>query len=81
MQAAEKSGFLHDEAVFLSTNTGIAARGLILKTKLPPGELKKQITSKGGTTEAGLEALHKTGSLIEAVEAAKKRAAELSKFA
>ncbi len=79
MEAAEKSGFSHDEAVFSSTATGIAACALMLKTKLSAAELKKQITSKGGTTEAGLEALHKTGSLLEAIQAATKRAAELSK--
>ncbi|MCU0651908.1 MAG: pyrroline-5-carboxylate reductase [Candidatus Omnitrophica bacterium] len=79
MEAAEKNGFSHEEAIFLSTGSGIAAEGLLSKTKLSPAELKKKITSKGGTTEAGLEALHKTGSILEAVHAATKRAAELAK--
>lgn len=78
-KAAEESGFKHEEAVFLASGTGTACQLLLVKTKLSPSELKKQITSKGGTTLAGLDALHATGSLIEAVKAAKKRAEELSK--
>ena len=78
-KAAEESGLKHEEAVFLASGTGNACQLLLAKTKLPPSELKKQITSKGGTTLAGLDALHATGSLIEAVKAAKKRAEELSK--
>jgi len=79
-KAAEESGLNHEEGVFLASGTGNACQLLLIKTKLPPSELKKQITSKGGTTEAGLEKLQ--GSiehLAEAVEAAKKRAEELSK--
>lgn len=79
-KAAEVRGFKHEEAVFLASGTGNACQLLLAKTKLPPSELKKQITSKGGTTEAGLEKLQ--GSiehLDEAVEAARKRAEELSK--
>lgn len=81
MEAAEDIGFSHDEAVILTAGTGSAAQHLIMKTKLPLSELKKQITSKGGTTEAGLDVLHKTKSLLEAVRAAKKMAVELSKLA
>jgi len=78
-KAAEESGFDHREAVFLASGTGNACQLLLIKTKLMPAELKKQIMSKGGTTLAGLDALHATKSLIEAVKAAKKRAEELSK--
>jgi len=81
MEAAEDVGFSHDEAVILTAGTGTAAQHLINKTKLPLAELKRQVTSKGGTTEAGLDVLHKTESLLEAVRAAKKRATELSKLA
>ncbi|MBU3959024.1 MAG: pyrroline-5-carboxylate reductase [Candidatus Omnitrophica bacterium] len=78
-RAAEESGLKHEEAVFIASGTGNACQLLLAETKIPPLELKKQITSKGGTTLAGLDALHATGSLIEAVKAAKKRAEELSK--
>jgi len=77
--AAEGVGFSPQEAEFLSVITGNGCIGLFVKTKLPIAELKKQITSKGGTTEAGLEVLHKGGSLEEAVKAALKRAKELSR--
>jgi pyrroline-5-carboxylate reductase len=44
-------------------------------------QLIKQVTSKGGTTEAGLKSLHATNlqkSILKAVQAAKSRAIELS---
>lgn len=78
-KAAEESGFKPEEAFFIASGTGNACQLLLSKTTMSPSELKKQITSKGGTTLAGLDALHATGSLIEAVKAAKKRAEELSK--
>jgi pyrroline-5-carboxylate reductase len=40
--------------------------------------LRDKVTSKGGTTAAGLEVLHGGGTLAEAVKAAQKRAEELS---
>lgn len=77
--AAQSVGFNSDEAELLSDATGNSCISLLIKTKLPIAELKKQITSKGGTTEAGLEVLHKGGSLKDAVKAAGKRAGELSR--
>jgi len=78
-EAAENMGFNHKEAILLAKATGEGSDSLIVKMKLSPCELKKQITSKGGTTEAGLEAFHKTGSLTEAARAALIRTRELSK--
>jgi len=49
------------------------------KTSLSPAELKRQVASKGGTTEAALKVLESGGTLVEAVKAAKKRAEELSR--
>ncbi len=77
--AAQSAGFSLKEAEFLSVNTGNGCISLLVGTKLSVSELKKRVTSKGGTTEAGLEVLHKGGSLGDAVKAAKKRAEELSK--
>lgn len=78
-QAAEDVGFSKEEAEFLAIRTGNSCIGLIVKTKSSAEELRMQVTSKGGTTEAGLEVLRNGGSLTEAVKAAKKRAGELSK--
>ncbi len=77
--AAQSVGFSPYEAEFLSLNTGNGCSSLLVETKLSVSELKKQVTSKGGTTAAGLEVLHKGGSLEDAVKAAKNRAEELSK--
>lgn len=77
--AAQTLGFSQEEAGLLAATTGNACNNMLVKVKLAPSELKKQVVSKGGTTEAGLEVLHQGGSLAEAVQAAAKRAEELSK--
>lgn len=78
-KAAEGLGFSTEDAAFLSANTTNAAIGLLSKTKLPARELRKQVTSKGGTTEAALAVLTKGGSWEEASRAALKRAEELAR--
>lgn len=78
-KAARAIGFNIAEAAFLANATVNGSEALIKTTNISPFELKKQITSKGGTTEAALEVLHKGGSLEEAVKAALKRAQEVSK--
>ncbi len=77
--AARNQGFGPEEARILAEVTGRGSIFFLEKTNASPSELKRKITSKGGTTEAGLEALQRTKSLGEAVKAALKRAAELSK--
>jgi pyrroline-5-carboxylate reductase len=78
-KAAEEVGFSHDDAVFLAVNTANAAMNIISKAKLSPAELRSQVASKGGTTEAGLAVLNKGGTWEEAAQAALKRARELAK--
>lgn len=77
--AAKSLGFSHKEAMLLAKTTGTASKYLLVKTKLAPGELKRQVASRGGTTEAGIGVLRRGGSLEEAVKAALKRAKELTK--
>lgn len=77
--AAAAVGFESEDARFLATATANASITLIRKTNLSPAELKKQVASKGGTTEAALKILEKGGSWEEAAQAALKRAQELSK--
>ncbi|MDD5006116.1 MAG: pyrroline-5-carboxylate reductase [Candidatus Omnitrophica bacterium] len=77
--AAVSVGFSPQYAMALARATASGSINLLIKSKLPPEEFKKQIASKGGTTEAGLEVLHRGGSLEEAAKAALNRAKELSK--
>lgn len=63
-------------AVVSTTSAGSLA---LLKVEGPdPQKLIIQIASKGGTTQAGLEKLHDNGTLEEAMDAAIKKAEELS---
>jgi len=78
-RAAIELGFAFEYAAFLSSstvNTGIA---LMKETRLAPSELRQQVSSKGGTTEAAIRVLEQGGSWDEAAKAALKRAEELSK--
>ena len=77
--AAESVGFNAEDASFLAVNTCNCALALLKKTKVSPSELRAQVTSKGGTTEAALAVIHKGGSWVEAAQAALKRAEELAK--
>ena len=77
--AAVSIGFTPHYAMTLAKATAFGSIELLSETKLSPEELKKQITSKGGTTEAALEVLHRGESLEKAVRAALDRARELSK--
>ncbi|HOX54424.1 MAG: pyrroline-5-carboxylate reductase [Candidatus Omnitrophica bacterium] len=79
ISSAESIGFSKLEAEVLAKVTAEGSIAYLEKAKLSPQEAKKQVVSKGGTTEAALEVLHKGGSLEAAVKAALKRAKELSK--
>lgn len=79
VSSAESIGFSRPEAEILAKITTEGSIAYLEKTKIMPSEAKKQVVSKGGTTEAALEVLHKGGSLEDAVKAALKRAKELSK--
>ncbi|MCL2449410.1 MAG: pyrroline-5-carboxylate reductase [Polyangiaceae bacterium] len=75
-----KVGLHRDTALLLAAQTVFGSAQLLLETGEHPGRLKDMVTSPGGTAIAGLHtlesgALRKT--LIDAVEVASKRAAEL----
>lgn len=78
-EAAQDVGLDEQLSLLLAKETVIASESVLTFTKLSAEELRNQVTSKGGTTEAALQILHSGGTLTEAVKAAVKRAKELSK--
>ncbi len=75
-----KVGLGRDVALLLAAQTVYGAAKLQLETGEHPGRLKDMVTSPGGTAIAGLHTLEAGGlrrTLIDAVEAASTRLAEL----
>lgn len=78
-KAAKEVGLDEQLSLLLAKETIIASELVLTYTKLSPEELRNQVTSKGGTTEAALQILHNGGTLTDAVKAAVMRAKELSR--
>jgi pyrroline-5-carboxylate reductase len=75
-----KMGLPREVALTLAAQTVLGAARMALETKTHPGVLKDTVASPGGTTIAGLHQLERAGvrgAIIDAVEAAAKRSAEL----
>ncbi len=75
-----KVGLHRDTALLLAAQTVYGSAKLQLETGEHPGRLKDMVTSPGGTAIAGLHTLEAGGlrrTLIDAVEVATKRSAEL----
>jgi pyrroline-5-carboxylate reductase len=75
-----KVGLNRETALMLAAQTVYGAAKLLLDTGEHPGRLKDMVTSPGGTAIAGLHTLESGGlrrTLIDAVEAAANRSAEL----
>lgn len=78
--AGVKVGLHRDSAQMLAAQTVLGSAKLLLETGEHPGRLKDMVTSPGGTAIAGLHTLEAGGlrtTLINAVESATKRSAEL----
>jgi len=76
-----RAGLPRDKALRYAAQTVFGSAAMVQETGKHPGELKDMVTSPGGTTIAGLAALEDgafRSSVIKAVEAAWKRAGELS---
>jgi pyrroline-5-carboxylate reductase len=75
-------GLPREAATTLAAQTVMGAAKMVLETACHPGVLKDQVASPGGTTIAGLHALERggvRGAIMDAVEAATRRATELGK--
>lgn len=82
--AGVKVGLNRDAAQLLAAQTVLGSAQLLKETGDHPGRLKDMVTSPGGTAIAGLHTLEAGGlrtTLINAVEAATRRASELGAHA
>lgn len=83
VQVAERGGIGKKEARLLAVQTALGAAKLASLSALSPQELRKQVTSKKGTTDAALRFLAKRGFsnlFISAVRRAVQRARELNQL-
>jgi pyrroline-5-carboxylate reductase len=82
-QAAESLGLKPEDANLLVVQTALGAAKLALESDDMPAELRRKVTSKGGTTEAALNKLNE-GGLVElfhtAMQAAARRSQELAQL-
>ena len=79
--AGVAQGLPEDVAATLARQTVVGAGALLGRSPLDPAQLRRNVTSPGGTTAAALNVLADTGALTElmteAVAAAAKRSREL----
>jgi pyrroline-5-carboxylate reductase len=77
--AARAVGFDDMTAMNLSASVTRTSLHLPVKTGMPPSQLRAQVTSKGGTTEAAVQILAQGGTWTEAALSAVQRAKELAR--
>lgn len=81
LEAADRLGMEPPAARELVVQTLLGAAQMLRQSPLSPAELRRQVTSPGGTTEAGLQVLAQRGwaeALADAVVRAAERAGELA---
>jgi pyrroline-5-carboxylate reductase len=82
VEAGRREGIPEPVARALAVQTARGAAEMIAAEGLPPGELRRRVTSKGGTTEAAFRRLAEGGvrqAIAGAIRAAAERAKELGK--
>lgn len=80
--AGEAAGLSSFEAQMLAKQTCFGAARMLLESGQSPAELREKVTSKGGTTQAAIEAMQQTKTfehIQEAVLAAWQRSRELGR--
>jgi pyrroline-5-carboxylate reductase len=82
--AGTREGLAEDTALLLASQTVFGAARLLLEEGESPETLRERVTSPGGTTRAGLDALEASGfaeTIAGAVRAATRRSNELREIA
>lgn len=80
IEAGVLAGMPRDTATELVVQSATGAAAMLRTDGAHPGKLREAVTSPGGTTAAGLRELERNGmrsAVIDAVEAAKDRSAQL----
>jgi pyrroline-5-carboxylate reductase len=80
--AAVKLGIPKEDALRLAKQTVLGAARLALSSEKEPAELRKDVTSKGGTTEAALNVFEQeklAERFFRAIEAASRRGEEMGR--
>jgi len=80
-EAGVSVGLPRETATLLAAQTTLGAARMVLETALHPAQLKDQVTTPGGTTIAGIQALEEgnlRATLIQAVKRSTARAKELA---
>lgn len=80
--AAVKLGIAPDDALKLAKETVLGAARLAVSSEKDPSQLRQEVTSKGGTTEAALKVFDEeklAERLIRAIEAASRRGEEMGR--
>ena len=79
---AERLGFSAQEARELVQQTALGAAHMVAENDIPIGQLRENVTSKGGTTQAALNTFNQGGLsdlVSDAMQAAISRAKEMAK--
>ncbi len=81
-EAAKQLGLADADAAKLTQQTMFGAAKMMVETGVDPAELRRRVTSPGGTTQAAIERLESQGvsqALVAAVRRAAERSAELGR--
>jgi pyrroline-5-carboxylate reductase len=78
VEAGTAEGFTREAALRLAARTCLGAAKMLEETGLPPEELRRRVSSPGGTTQAALELLE-AGEVKKKLVAAVRRAAARSR--
>jgi len=80
IRAGTELGLSDEHAAALARQTALGAGKMLAESDESPEELRRRVTSPGGTTQAAIECMqqaHVADSVVEAVKAAARRSKEL----